>query len=61
MDVTFLESNPFFSAPNSTLQGETHDEEQNWVQFDWPNSNIVMVEEPHSEEEESHSGLVEQA
>lgn len=61
MDVTFLESKPFFSTHNSALQGETHDEEHNWVQFDWPNSDIVMAEEPHSEEEESHSELVEQA
>jgi len=26
MDVTFLESEPFFSAPNSTVQGETQSE-----------------------------------
>jgi hypothetical protein len=45
MDVTFLESEPFFSAPNSTLQGETQNEEQNWVLFDWQNSNTVMGEE----------------
>jgi len=33
MDVTFLESNTFFSSPasNSTLQGELQDEEQNWL------------------------------
>jgi len=35
MDVTFVESEPFFPAPNSALQGETRDEEQNWVHFDW--------------------------
>jgi hypothetical protein len=51
MDVTFLESEPFFSTPNSTLQGETQSEEQNWVHFDWQNSNTVMGEEPHGEEE----------
>jgi hypothetical protein len=45
MDVTFLKSEPFFSVPNSVPQGETHDEEQNWVHFDWPNSNIVTGEE----------------
>jgi len=35
MDVTFVEFEPFFPAPNSALQGETRDEEQNWVHFDW--------------------------
>jgi hypothetical protein len=55
MDVTFLESEPFFSVPNLVPQGETHDEEQNWVHFDWPNSNIVT-----GEEEEPHSEMVEQ-
>jgi len=56
MDVTFLESEPFFSGPNPALQGEIHDQEQNWAHFDWPNSNTVMNEEPHGEEEEAHSG-----
>jgi hypothetical protein len=50
MDVTFLESEPFFSAPNSTIQGETQSEEHNWVHFDWQNSNTMMSEEPHGEE-----------
>jgi len=27
MDVTFLESEPFFSGPNPALQGEIHDQE----------------------------------
>jgi len=35
MDVTFVKSELFFPAPNSTLHGETRDEEQNWVHFDW--------------------------
>lgn len=60
MDVTFLESETFFSGPNPVLQGETYDEEQNWVYFDWPNINTVTSEDPHGEEEEPHSGAVEQ-
>jgi hypothetical protein len=60
MDVTFLESEPFFSGPNPALQGETHDEEQNWVHFNWPNSNTVTSEKPHGEEEEPHSRPVVQ-
>jgi len=50
MDVTFLEAEPFFPIPNSVPQGETYDEEQNWVHFDWPNITTVIGEEtePHS-------------
>jgi hypothetical protein len=55
MDVTFLETEPFFSIPNFVPQGETHDEEQNWVHFDWPNINTVI-----GEETEPHSVSVEQ-
>jgi hypothetical protein len=47
MDVSFLESKPFFSAPNSALQ-ETRDEEPNWMHFDWPNNDTVTGEEPQS-------------
>ncbi|RVX13288.1 hypothetical protein CK203_017997 [Vitis vinifera] len=46
IDVTFLESEPFFPAPTSSLQGETQDEEQKWLHFDWPNSEIVVDEAP---------------
>ena len=46
MDVTFLESKPFFPAPTSSLQGETQDKEQKWLHFDWPNSEIVVDEAP---------------
>jgi hypothetical protein len=46
MDVTFLESDTFFSAPNSSLQGEIQDEEQNWLHFHWKNSGIVADEVP---------------
>jgi hypothetical protein len=37
MDVTFLETKPFFPSPesNSTRQGEITNEEQNWLRFDW--------------------------
>jgi hypothetical protein len=36
MDVTFLEFEPFFPSPisNSSLQGETTDEETNWLGLD---------------------------
>ena len=38
MDVTFLETDTFFSTPsNSPLQGETQDEALNWLSFDWFN------------------------
>lgn len=46
-----MESETFFSTPNSDLQ-ETRDEELNWVHFDWPNNDTVTGEEPQS-------GLVE--
>jgi len=48
MDVTFLKSEPFFSAPNSALQGGTRDEEQNWVHCDWPNKDTMIGEAPQS-------------
>lgn len=37
MDVTFLEFDHFYSSasPNSSLQGETPEEESNWSTFDW--------------------------
>ena len=37
MDVSFLESDTFYSpaASNSSLQGETQVEEMNWLTFDW--------------------------
>jgi hypothetical protein len=37
MDVTFLESETFFSSsvPNSPRQGEIRNDEPNWLQFDW--------------------------
>jgi hypothetical protein len=37
MDVTFLESAPFYSSSTSTsyLQGETLDEELKWLTFEW--------------------------
>ena len=46
MDVTFLESNTFSLATNSSLQGETQDAEQNWLHFDWPNSETVVGQAP---------------
>ena len=46
MDVTFLESEPFFPTPTSSLQGETRDEEYKWLHFDWPNSENMVDEEP---------------
>ena len=46
MDVTFLESKPFFPAPTSSLQGETRDEEQKWLHFDWPTSETMVDEAP---------------
>ncbi|KAL6315467.1 hypothetical protein AAG906_000759 [Vitis piasezkii] len=46
MDVTFLESKLFFLAPTSSLQGETQDEEQKWLHFDWPNSETMVDEAP---------------
>ncbi len=38
MDVTFLESETFFSSsvPDSPRQGEIRNDEPNWLQFDWP-------------------------
>jgi hypothetical protein len=45
MDVTFLETEPFFPAPNSARQGEINSEEPNWLQLDWPNSNEEATEE----------------
>ena len=30
MDVTFFKSEMFYHPSNSSLQGETHDEELNW-------------------------------
>ena len=44
MDVTFLESEPFFPTPTSSLQGETRDEEYKWLHFDWPNSETMVDE-----------------
>lgn len=37
MDVIFLEFDHFYSSvsPNSSLQGETPEEESNWSTFDW--------------------------
>ena len=46
MDVTFLESKPFFPAPISSFPGETRDEEYKWLHFDWPNSENVVDEAP---------------
>jgi hypothetical protein len=38
MDVTFLESETFFSSsvPDSPRQGEITNDEPNWIQFNWP-------------------------
>jgi hypothetical protein len=63
MDVTFLESEPFFPSPlsNSPLQGETNDEAPNWLRFDWarPNNTEIQVStrEPKIHEESLHAGL----
>jgi hypothetical protein len=63
MDITFLESKPFFPSPlsNSPLQGETNDEAPNWLSFDWakPNDTEIQVNtrEPEIHEESLHAGL----
>ncbi|RVW20444.1 hypothetical protein CK203_111648 [Vitis vinifera] len=44
MDVTFLESEPFFPTP-SFFRGR-RDEEQKWLHFDWPNSETMVDEAP---------------
>jgi hypothetical protein len=38
MDVTFLETEPFFPSPvpTSPRQGEIQADEPNWLKFDWP-------------------------
>jgi hypothetical protein len=50
MDVTFLESKPFFSSALSTSprQGEINDDKPNWLSFDWPNEHN---EEPEPDTE----------
>ena len=46
MDVTFLESEHFFLALTSFLQGETRDKEQKLLHFDWPTSETMVDEAP---------------
>ena len=46
MDVTFLESEPLFLALTSSFQGETRDEEQKLLHFDWPTSETMVDEAP---------------
>jgi hypothetical protein len=52
MDVTFLESDTFYSlaASNFSLQGETQVKEMNWLTFDWfkdtdatPNTTRLII------------------
>ena len=58
MDVTFLESEMFFSfaASNSPLQGETLNKEVNWLQLDWPGFNDVNIE-PQREMESQRANV----
>lgn len=66
MDVTFLETEPFFPSPvpNSARQGEIHSEEPNWLRLDWARVNEAEIHdhaEVNNEEEvherEPHIGL----
>jgi hypothetical protein len=59
IDVTFVESELFFPAPNSALQGETRGEEQNWVSFDWSTVLDTGTSEPTTLDEAPQSGLGE--
>ena len=45
MDVTFFESDTFYSpsVSNSSLQGEIQDEEQNWIRFNWQGFNDTYM------------------
>ena len=64
MDVTFVETETFF-PPNSPLQGETRQEEQNWTELNWPSVSKIHVEsrqpehvslatEHHEDDHEAH-------
>ncbi|RVX13422.1 Retrovirus-related Pol polyprotein from transposon TNT 1-94 [Vitis vinifera] len=64
MDVTFVETETFF-PPNSPLQGKTRQEEQNWIELNWPSVSEIYVEprqpehvslaiEHHEDDHEAH-------